>query len=108
MAKQISVKAVKSTGSSLSSMYKEAQTYLMNIGFSKMPLLALTSKEQTFRSYIFSQGREKVILEYKQDEYEEVLNLVFNETEIRFVYDILLMRFNQLARDEKSVFIYNE
>ncbi|MEK6916418.1 MAG: hypothetical protein AABW92_01620 [Nanoarchaeota archaeon] len=108
MSKQISVKSIKSEGSSLEKMYKEAQKYLMNIGFSKMPLLAVTSKDETFRSYLFSQGKEKIVLEYKQDKYEEVLNLTFNQSELRFIYDILLMRFNQLARDEKSVFIYNE
>jgi hypothetical protein len=108
MLKQIYVKSLHTSGS-LVKMYEEAKTYLQNIGFLKIPLMAVTDIEHTFRSYLFSQGFEKVMLEYNKDMHEEVLKLVFTPAEIRFVYDILLMRFNQIARDEEgNVFIYNE
>ena len=109
MSKQISVKSTNTSEPVLKKMYDEAQKYLENIGFIKTPLMSLTDKDHTFRSFLFSQAFEKVVLEYKKDNYEETLRLIFNPLEIKFVYDILLMRFNQLAQDqEDKVFIYNE
>lgn len=109
MSKQICVKSLAGMGVSLNEMYKEAISYLVNIGFTKSPVISVTDKHQTTRVFFFTQGFEKVILEYKQDAFEEVLKLVFNPSDIRFVYDILLMRFNQLAKEkEDRVFIYNE
>ncbi len=108
MPKQIYVKSVNGSPL-LKKMYDEAQTYLGNIGFSKTPLFSLTDSEVTIRSFLFSTGHEKVIMEYKKDLFEEVLKLNFAPLEIKFVYDILLMRFNQLASEERgNVYIYNE
>ena len=108
MLKQISVKSIKSKGSNLKSMYNEAQKYLENIGFKKTPLVGVTSKNQVFRSFLFAQGDEKVILEFKQDNVEEILKLIFEPLEIKFVYDILLMRFTQIAKEkDNTVFVYN-
>lgn len=109
MSKQISVKSINTTDPLLRKMYDEAQKYLENIGFIKTPLMSVTDKNHTFRSFLFSQAFEKVVLEYKKDSHEELLRLIFNPLEIKFIYDILLMRFNQLAQDqEDKVFIYNE
>ncbi|MCM2324844.1 MAG: hypothetical protein NDI94_00120 [Candidatus Woesearchaeota archaeon] len=105
MLKQISVRSIASTGASVKKMYDEAQTYLENIGFKKTELMSVTDSGNTFRSYIFTQGKEKVLLEMKQDPVEEMLKLVFSPMEIKFVHDILLMRFNQLGK-EKGIFIY--
>ena len=107
MSKQIYVKSVK--GVLIKQMFDEAGEYLINIGFSKTPLISITDKDITFRGFLFSSGREKVLVEYKKDAYEEVLRLDFTPLEIRFIYDILLLRFNQIASDQKdNVFIYNE
>ena len=108
MSKQICAKSLAG-GVSLKGMYKEAVTYLENIGFKKSPILSVTDIDQTTRIFFFNQGFEKVVLEYRQNPFEEVLKLIFKPSEIRFVHDILLMRFNQLAREqEDKVFIYNE
>jgi hypothetical protein len=106
MLKQISVKAIKGKNA-LKQMYNEAQIYLDNIGFSKEQILSLTDSDKAIRTYLFSQGKEKILLEYQQDNVEEVLKLVFHPMEIKFVYDILLMRFNQLAKEKGSVYIFN-
>ena len=110
MSKQIWVKSVKQGEILLKKMYDEAQEYLENIGFVKTPLLSVTDADLSLRSYFFTQAGEKIILEYKRDMFEEILKLTFNPLDIKFVYDILLMRFNQLASDEKerNIFIYNE
>ena len=109
MSKQISVKAVNASGAILIKMYNEALKYLENIGFIKTPLMSITDKNKIFRSFLFSQAFEKVIIEYQKDSHEELLKLVFNPLEIKFVYDILLMRFNQIASEQKDkVFIYNQ
>lgn len=105
--KQIFVKSLKEN-KSLLNMYDESQKYLETIGFEKILLLSITDLDETFRSFMFQNGEEKIIIEYKKDMYEEVLKLVFS-TKITFIYDILLMRFNQLSSDDReSVFIYNE
>jgi hypothetical protein len=107
MSKQISVKSIKSSGESLKQMYNESVTYITNIGFKKIPVVSVTDKKNTVRTYLFTHGKEKIILEYCKDEYEEVLKVAFSPMEIKFVYDILLLRFNQLARNkENKIFIY--
>lgn len=109
MSKQIAVKCLNGGELQLRKMYEEAMTYLENIGFSKETMLSITDTDMTFRSYLFTSGNEKVLLDYKKDMYDEILKLVFSPMEIKFVYDILLMRFNQLAaEDKKSIFIHNE
>jgi len=109
MSKQLSVKSLKSMGGSVKQMFDETQSYLSNIGFERTPFLAITDKEMTVRTFLFTHGKEKIILEYKQDMIEETIKLVFSPMEIKFVYDILLLRFNQLARDnKKGIFIYKE
>ena len=109
MSKQIAVKSINATGPVLKKMFEEAQKYLENIGFIRTPLMSITDKDHTFRSFLFSQAFEKVVMEYKKTSNEEILRLIFNPLEIKFIYDILLMRFNQLAQDqEDKVFIYNE
>lgn len=106
MLRQISVKAIRGKNS-LQQMYNEAQVYLDNIGFSKEQLLSVTDKHSSIRTFMFKEGKEKILLEYQQDSVEEVLKLVFHPMEIKFVYDILLMRFNQLAKEKSSVYIFN-
>ena len=107
MLKQISVKTLRTSDASLKQMYDEAQTYMKNIGFKKIELVSVTELDNTFRSFLFSQGKEKVLLEYRQDKFEEILNLGFTPMEIKFVYDILLLRFNQLAKKKKeNIFIF--
>lgn len=109
MSKQIAVRCMIGGETQLRKMHEEAITYLENIGFAKESLLAITDNDTTFRSFLFYSGDEKVMLEYKKDMYDEMLKLVFSPLDIKFVYDILLMRFNQLAAEEKnSVFIFNE
>ena len=109
MSKQICVKATDDSNNNLTQMFKEAKKYLENIGFFQTPLISITDKDSTVRTVLFSQGHEKVIMEYKKEFSEEVLKLVFNPLEIKFIYDILLMRFNQLADQNKDkVFIYNK
>ena len=89
-------------------MYKEAHKYLQNIGFKKTALAAVTDKNTTLRTFYFVQGKEKIILEYKQDQVEEVLKIVFKPLDIKFVYDILLMRFNQIAKENKNkIYVFN-
>ncbi len=105
MLKQISVRSIASTGASVQKMYEEAQKYLENIGFKKVELVSVTDSGSAFRSFLYVQGKEKVLLEMKQDPVEELLKLVFTPMEIKFVYDILLMRFNQLGK-EKGTFIF--
>ncbi len=108
MSKQISVKSMRTKGSNLNSMYEEAHKYLKNVGFNKTPLVAVTDKNQVFRCFLFEQADEKVILEYKIDSVEEVLKLIFEPLEIKFVYDILLLRFTQIAKEKHNkVFVYN-
>ncbi len=106
MLKQISVKTVKGKDS-LKQMYNEAQVYLENIGFEKTPVFSLTDKHMMIRSFIYSHGKEKVLIEFQQDSVEQVLKLVFHPMEIQFVYDILLLRFNQLAKEKESVHVFN-
>lgn len=109
MLKQLSVKTLKSSGASVKQMYDEANKYLENIGFKKISLVSVTSVDGVLRSYVYFQGNEKIILEYSQDRIEETVKLMFTPMEIQFIYDILLMRFNQLAKDkEKSIFIYED
>jgi hypothetical protein len=109
MSKQISVKSVKSSGASIKELFEESKSYLTNIGFKKNTIAVVTDKENSTQTLLFFHGNEKVIIEFKQDAYEEVLNLAFAPMEIKFVYDILLMRFNQLAREKnKGVFIYEK
>ena len=109
MSKQISVKSVKANDALLKKMYDEANTYLETIGFTRTPLISITDLDNTFRGFLFTHGKEKILVEYKKDLFEEILKLVFQPLEIQFVYDILLMRFRQIAMDEQeSVFIYND
>ena len=109
MSKQIHVKSLRANEGLLSKMYDEAQKYLATIGFAKEPMLSVTDDSTTFRGFLFTSGFEKVMVEYKKDMYEEVLRLTFSPLEIRVVYDIILMRFNQIAGQEKeSVFIFND
>ncbi|MFH2020435.1 MAG: hypothetical protein ABIJ34_03410 [archaeon] len=108
MKRQISVKALRSTGATLKQMYDEALTYLGNIGYNKEQIFALTEADRIIRTFMFVQGSEKILVEYQQDTVEEVLKIAFGQTEIKFVYDILLMRFNQIARDKNgNVFVFN-
>jgi len=109
MVGQISVKSLKVSGESLTQMYDEARSYLESIGFNKTALLSVTDKDLTLRTFLFKEGGEQILLEFKQDKYEEVLKLAFFPMEITFVYDILLMRFNQLSGGQKNgIFIYEE
>ena len=105
MLRQIQVKSLQEPGK-LRKMYDEARGYLENIGFRRTPLLSLTDADQTLRSFMFEQAGEKVLVEYKVDSFEETLKLVFCPLEIEFVYDILLMRFNQIRGENKQIFIY--
>lgn len=108
MSKQISVKSINVNNGTITQMYKETQTYLENIGFRRTNLLSITEKDTKKRVFMYSQGKEKVLIEYNKDKYEEILKAVFEPMEIKFVYEILLMRFNQLARKKSdSVFVYN-
>ena len=108
MSKQICVKSINDTDM-LKKMHNEARLYLENIGFKRTPLMSLTDMDNTFRSFLFSQGKEKILVEYKKDLHEEILKLVFNPLEIKFVYDLILMRFNQIASSEKDkVIIFND
>jgi hypothetical protein len=109
MLKQIYVKSINGGDVLIKKMFDEAVKYLDNIGFVKTPLVSMTERDMHFRSAMFSQAGEKVLIEYKKDLFEEVIKLVFTPLEIKFVHDILLMRFNQIAAEEKdSIFIYNE
>ena len=109
MSKQISVKALKVSGGSIKQLYEEAQKYLLNIGFAKEPMFSVTESTRVTRISYYSQGNEKVVMEYHQDLVEESLNLTFAPMDIKFVYDILLMRFNQVAREKQgSIVIYNK
>jgi hypothetical protein len=108
MSKQICVKSVKGSLDMIRKMYNEAQTYLENIGFKREPLMSITDTDSTSRSFMFSQDFERVMIEYKKDKHEEVLKLQFSPARIKFVYDILLMRINQLASEQRdNVFVYN-
>ncbi len=108
MLKQIHIKSIKNEVL-LKRMYDEASNYLESIGFKKTPLLSVTDAEVTFRGFLFASGNEKVMIEYQKNLFEEVLKLVFAPMEIKFIYDILLMRINQIASDERdSVFIYTQ
>ena len=108
MSKHISVKALKSTGASIKQLYEEAQKYLLNIGFSKESILSVTEATRVTRVNLYSQGNEKVLVEYHQDTVEETLKLTFKPSEIKFVYDILLMRCNQIAREKYgNIVVFN-
>ena len=106
MLKQISVKSIRGKNS-LKQMYNEAQVYLDNIGFSKDMLFSMTEDQLSIKTFIFSEGKEKILLEFQQDTVEESLKLVFYPMEIKFVYDILLLRFNELAKEKGSIYIFN-
>ena len=109
MSRQILVKSLKNPEQLIKEMFDEAMSYLVNIGFTRTPLISITESTSTFRAFAFSQGNEKVILEYKASFSEEVLKLSFEPLKVKFIYDILVMRFNQIAKEDKeSVFIYNE
>lgn len=108
MLKQIFVKSTKISDSLIKKMYDEAQKYLENIGFSKTQILAVTDPNITFRSLMFTSGKEKVLVEYRKDQFEDILRLSFEPLEIKFIYDILHMRFRQIASDEQEgIFISN-
>ena len=106
MLKQIYAKSLG--GEYLGQMYKESMTYLKNIGFHKTQLLSVTDRGSVYRWFVFTQMKEEIMIEYKKDDGEESLKLVFSPSDVEFIYDILLMRFNQIAAEEKDkVFIYN-
>ncbi|MEM2139071.1 MAG: hypothetical protein QXM96_02875 [Candidatus Woesearchaeota archaeon] len=105
--KQINIKSIKEN-KVLLQIYQEAQKYLENIGFEKFLLISLTDADETMRSFLFQSGEEKIIIEYKRDMYEEIVKIIFS-TKITFVYDILLMRINQLSNEEKeSIYIFSD
>ena len=106
MLKQISAKSIDNK--SVKQLYDESIKYLENIGFSKEPLLSVTDRNRVYRSFVFRHGKEKVLLELNKDEFEETIKLIFAPMNIEFVHDILLMRFNQVARQESGrIFVYN-
>jgi hypothetical protein len=108
MSKQISVKALKTSGASIKQLYEEAQKYLLNIGFAKEPIFSVTEASRVTRVNLYAQGKEKVLMEYHQDLVEEILKLTFKPSDIKFVHDILLMRFNQVAREKQgNVLVFN-
>ena len=108
MLKQIFVKSVKTSDSMIKKMFDEAQKYLENIGFAKEQILSVTDQNITFRSVIFTSGKEQVLIEYRKDMFEDILRFSFTPLEILFVHDILLMRFKQIASDEQEgIFISN-
>ena len=106
MLKQISVKSIRGKNS-LKQMYNEASVYLDNIGFSKEMIFSMTDNQSSLKTFIFSEGKEKILLEFQQDTVEESLKLVFHPMEIKFVYDILLLRFNELAKEKGSIYVFN-
>jgi len=106
MLKQISLKSIDNN--SLNKIYKETITYLENIGFIKTPFISFTDKDVIYRCFMFQSGQEKVLFEFRKDNHEELLQLVFSPMEITFVHDILLMRFNQAARESGKMFIYTQ
>ncbi len=109
MSRQIQVKSINTLEAPLKKIYTEAHRYLESIGFKKTNLVSVTDKDKIIRSFLYTQAGENVILEYKKDMFEEVLKLIFSPMKIKFVYDIILMRFNQLARnDSERIFVYNE
>jgi len=108
MSKVISVKSIKSSGQSIKKMYEESVEYLTNIGFQKTTLVFVNDKTTALISLMFSQGNERVLLEFQQDSIEEKLHLKFSPMRIKFVHDILLMRFNSIAKKSNNkVFIFN-
>jgi hypothetical protein len=108
MSKQIFVKSIKISDSLIKKMFDEAQKYLENIGFSKTQILSVTDQNITFRSFAFTSGKENILVEYRKDMFEDILRLSFAPMEIQFVYDILLMRFRQIASDEQEgIYISN-
>ena len=108
MLKQIFVKSVKINDSLIKKMFDETQKYLENIGFGKTQVLSVTDQNITFRSLIFTSGKEQVLVEYRKDMFEDILRLSFEPLEIKFIYDILLMRFKQIASEEQEgIYISN-
>jgi hypothetical protein len=102
------VKSVKISDTLIKKMFDEAQKYLENIGFTKTQVISVTDQNITFRSFIFTSGKETIIVEYRKDMFEDILRLTFAPLEIQFVYDILHMRFRQIASDEQEgIFISN-
>ena len=105
MSKQISVKTLH-TSPSIKLMLEETHSYLDAIGFVKEHVLSISDQESDLNTYIFKYEKEVIIMEYRKTKFEESLKLKFNPLSIHIVYDILLMRFNQIK--EEHVLIFNE
>lgn len=102
MEKQIFVRSLGQNKLVVEKLFQETFNYLRELGFKSTPICAIGDSIGVYNSVLFEDNCEKILIEYSSFGKSRVLKLTFSLDSIQFVYDILLMRFNQIARNEQD------
>lgn len=109
MQKQIFIRSLGKNKYVPSKLFNETVQYLQALGFKKTPVVSMSKKDGFYSSILFEEKEERIVLEFNSMQEEQIIKLSFAPLNIEFIYDILLMRFNQIARIEKdTICVYSK
>lgn len=107
MSKQVMVKTIGTEKKTIKTLFRELVPYLKYFGFKEMPMMAYDQKEGVYQSFVFECNDEKILMEYFTSSKEEVLKLSFFPMNVSVIYDVVVMRINQIANlQREQVFIH--
>ncbi|MBN2422903.1 hypothetical protein JXB41_06765 [Candidatus Woesearchaeota archaeon] len=107
MSKQILVKTLGNTQQTIKNIFNEIVPYLEYFGFKKHPIINASNKGGNYQGILFKYDEESIFLEYVSRSNEEAIKLNFYPLRVNVIYDVLLMRINQIAKlQREQVFIH--
>ncbi|MBD3203521.1 hypothetical protein GF327_04455 [Candidatus Woesearchaeota archaeon] len=102
MSKQITIKSPEKKDSSIMKLYVELATYLKYFGFKIFPMIEINTKKKIYKTILFCFEGENILIEYINSKNELMLKVNFYPLNVSVIYDMILMRINQIARLQKE------
>ncbi len=106
MSKQIFISASGARNRAIERIFKDIVPYISYFGFRKHPMIFMEKEGKQLSCMLFVYEDETIFLDKQVSQDESVMRLMFTPAKNQVIFDVVMMRINQISRRlDQGIFI---